>query len=64
MIFKVILRKAEEGGFIVSCPELPGCHTQGESREEALENIKEAIGGCLQSLAEETGPGWIAEVTV
>jgi predicted RNase H-like HicB family nuclease len=64
MNFKVVLRKDEEGGFIASCPALPGCHSQGENREEAQENIKEAISGCLQSLAGETGPGRIVDVTV
>jgi len=53
MNFKVILQEAEEGGYIVSCPALPGCHSQGDNMEEALENIKEAIVGCVQSLAEE-----------
>ena len=53
MKFKVIIQEAEEGGYIVSCPALPGCHSQGETIEEALENIKEAIIGCLESLAEE-----------
>jgi len=53
MKFKVILEEAEEGGYIVSCPALPGCHSQGETIEEALENIKEAIIGCLESLSEE-----------
>lgn len=69
MNFKVLLQEAEEGGFIVSCPALPGCHSQGESQEEALENIKEAISGCLESLAEERtrlfgASGRIVEVTV
>jgi len=53
MNFKVVLQEAEEGGYIVSCPALPGCHSQGDSMDEALENIKEAIVGCLESLAEE-----------
>ncbi|NOY11527.1 MAG: type II toxin-antitoxin system HicB family antitoxin [Archaeoglobi archaeon] len=53
MKFKVIIHEAEEGGYIVSCPALPGCHSQGETIEEALENIKEAIIGCLESLADE-----------
>jgi predicted RNase H-like HicB family nuclease len=69
MNFKVVLQEAEEGGYIVSCPALPGCHSQGDTVEEALENIKEAIVGCLKSLAEErtipTGAsGRIVEVTV
>jgi predicted RNase H-like HicB family nuclease len=53
MNFKVVLQEAEEGGYIVSCPALPGCHSQGDSMEEALKNIKEAIVGCLESLGEE-----------
>ncbi len=69
MNFKVVLQEAEEGGYIVSCPALPGCHSQGDSAEEALKNIKDAIVGCLESLAEERtrllgGPGRIVEVTV
>jgi predicted RNase H-like HicB family nuclease len=68
MNFKVVLMHDEDGGFIVSCPALPGCHSQGESQEEALENIKEAIAGCMQSLAEERmkpgAPGLVMEVTV
>ena len=43
MLFKVVLEKAEEGGYVIYVPTLPGCISQGESREEALENIKEAI---------------------
>jgi len=52
MNFKVVLQEAEEGGYIVSCPALPGCHSQGSSINESLENIKEVIAGCLESLAE------------
>jgi predicted RNase H-like HicB family nuclease len=68
MNFKVVLVREADGGFIVSCPALPGCHSQGEGQEEALENIKEAIAGCLDSLAEERmkpgAPGLVMEVTV
>ena len=53
MNFKVVLQEAEEGGYIVSCPALTGCHSQGDSMDEALENIKEAIAGCQESLGEE-----------
>jgi predicted RNase H-like HicB family nuclease len=52
MKFKVVLQEAEEGGYIVSCPALPGCHSQGDTAEDALENIKEAITGCMDSLAD------------
>jgi antitoxin HicB len=53
MLFKVILKPdPEDGGFNVSCPALPGCHSQGDSEAEALDNIKEAILGCLEALNE------------
>jgi len=45
--FTVVLQPAEEGGFVVKCLELPVA-TQGETREEALKNIKEAIEGYLE----------------
>jgi predicted RNase H-like HicB family nuclease len=51
MLFKVILRPdPEDGGFNVSCPALPGCHSQGDTEGEAIENIKDAITGCLEVL--------------
>ena len=48
--FKVVLKPAEEGGYIVSCPALPGCYSQGETKKEALENIKDAIALYLETL--------------
>jgi predicted RNase H-like HicB family nuclease len=42
MRYKVKLHKSEEG-YAIWCPSLPGCWSQGESEEEALENIKDAI---------------------
>ncbi len=54
MRFKVVLEKDEEvGGYIVGCPSLPGCYSQGDTIEEALENIKEAIQAGLESLGED-----------
>jgi predicted RNase H-like HicB family nuclease len=41
--FYVLIEKGENGYLIADVPELPGCHTQGETREELLANIKEAI---------------------
>ncbi len=43
MKFKVILEEAEEGGYVIYVPSLPGCVSQGESKKEAIENITEAI---------------------
>ena len=49
---QVILHPAEEGGYWVEVPSLPGCFSQGETREEALENVKEAIALYIQDLLE------------
>jgi len=48
MNFRVVLIESEEG-FSVSCPALRGCHSQGRTKEEALENIREAIREWLDS---------------
>ncbi|MDI6889252.1 MAG: type II toxin-antitoxin system HicB family antitoxin [Methanocellales archaeon] len=48
MKLKVVLEPAEEGGYTVYVPSLPGCISEGDSREEALENIKEAISLYLE----------------
>ena len=53
MKYLVVVRAEEEGGFGVSCPGLPGCYSQGETREEALENIAIAIREYLEAVAEE-----------
>ena len=55
MKFKVIVEEDEEvGGYVVSCPAISGCHSQGDTLEETLENIKEAIAACLESLGEKS----------
>lgn len=48
--YEVFLEEAEEGGYVVICPALPGCVSEGETREEALENIRDAIKGYLDAL--------------
>ncbi|MBN2039388.1 MAG: type II toxin-antitoxin system HicB family antitoxin [Spirochaetes bacterium] len=47
MIFHVIMEQAEDGWFVVECPALPGCVSQGKDEEEALQNIKESITAWL-----------------
>ena len=47
MKLKVIVHEAEEGGYWAEVPAIPGCATQGETFEELLENLYEAIEGCL-----------------
>ncbi|MCM8799059.1 MAG: type II toxin-antitoxin system HicB family antitoxin [Candidatus Omnitrophica bacterium] len=47
MKIKVIIHKAEEGGYWAEVPAIPGCVTQGDSIEELLENLYDAVEGCL-----------------
>lgn len=47
MKVKVIVHPAEEGGFWAEVPAIPGCATQGETYEELLQNLYEAVEGCL-----------------
>ena len=51
MKFRLIIEQDEDGVFVANCPTLPGCISQGKTREEAQANIKEAIIGYLESLA-------------
>ncbi len=54
--FEVVLHPEPEGGFSVSVPDLPGCHTRGGTREEALQMARDAIEGHLAVLREEGSP--------
>jgi predicted RNase H-like HicB family nuclease len=47
MKIKVIVHKAEEGGYWAEAPALPGCATQGDTFEDLLQNLYEAVEGCL-----------------
>jgi predicted RNase H-like HicB family nuclease len=47
---QVMLYKGEDGYWIAECPSLPGCVTQGKSKEEAIANAKEAISGYVAAL--------------
>lgn len=53
MKIKVLLESSDEGGYTVYVPSLPGCISEGETIEEALENIKEAIELYLEPLEDE-----------
>ncbi len=53
MKLKVIVHKAEEGGYWAEVPAIPGCATQGDTFEELLENLYEAVEGCLSVDIEE-----------
>ncbi len=53
MKYTIILEKEEEGGYSAQCLELPGAISQGETKEEALRNVKEAIALVLEVINEE-----------
>ena len=56
MFFNVTIDRDEDGAFIVECPSIPGCVSQGKTKEEALENIKDAIKLCLEVRSERGMP--------
>ena len=56
MKYRIIVEQDEDGMYVTECPALPGCISQGKTREEALENIKDAIKGYLESLREHDEP--------
>ena len=50
MDFKVVLETDPEGGYVVCCPTLPGCYSQGDTIDEAMANIREAVVLCLEDM--------------
>lgn len=56
MRYRVIIEQDEDGVFIVECPSLPGCISQGKTREEAIKNIEDAIKGYIESLKSHDEP--------
>jgi predicted RNase H-like HicB family nuclease len=53
---QVLIEQDEDGRFVAECPALPGCYTQGDTFEEAIENVKDVIGMCIQEMREEGKP--------
>ena len=66
MKYRVVIEQDEDGVFIIECPALPGCISQGNTYDEALGNIKDAIQGYIESLDKhgEPVPPPITEATV
>jgi predicted RNase H-like HicB family nuclease len=67
MKLKVVVHQAEEGGYWAEVPAIPGCATQGETFEDLLQNLYEAIEGCLSvevEPPEKTGTDRIVEIAV
>ena len=56
MKFRVTIESDEDGVFVVECPTLPGCVSQGKTRDEAMTNIRDAIHGYLESLEKHGEP--------
>jgi antitoxin HicB len=56
MKYRVLIEPDEDGMFIAECPALPGCISEGKTREEAIANIKDAIEGYLASLRKHGEP--------
>ncbi|MGI8655617.1 MAG: type II toxin-antitoxin system HicB family antitoxin [Pyrinomonadaceae bacterium] len=63
MKYKIVLQKSDEG-ISVSCPALPGCWSQGETEEEALENIQDAIQEYLSVIEESFRDADVREVEI
>jgi predicted RNase H-like HicB family nuclease len=64
---KVVVHEAEEGGYWAEVPAIPGCATQGETFEDLLHNLYEAVEGCLSvdlEPSEETGRDRVIEIAV
>lgn len=67
MKIKVVVHEAEEGGYWAEVPAIPGCATQGETFEELLHNLYEAVEGCLSvdvSTAQLNGGDRVLEIAV
>ncbi len=67
MKLKVIVHEAEEGGYWAEVPAIPGCATQGDTFEELLRNLYEAVEGCLSvdvSPAQVAGNDRVLEIAV
>ncbi len=67
MKVKVVIHEAEEGGYWAEVPAIPGCATQGETFEELLRNLYEAVEGCLSvdvDVPHSTGKDRIVQIVV
>lgn len=60
MRFVVTVERDEDGAYVVECPAIPGCVSQGSTEQEALDNIKDAIRQCLEVRAERGMPLTVA----
>jgi len=56
MVFNVIMERDEDDVWVIECPSIPGCVSQGKTKDEALENIRDAIKLCLEMRSEQDLP--------
>jgi predicted RNase H-like HicB family nuclease len=67
MRLRVVLEPSEDGGYTVRVPSLPGCLSEGDTREEALTNIREAIQLYVEPVDDDTAPvgeGEVVEIAI
>ncbi len=68
MVYRIVIEKGEDFGYIAHCPAIPGCHSQGRTLDEVVENIKGAIRGCIsvmdKSLLEQNKDEIFMEVAI
>ncbi|TAK28642.1 MAG: type II toxin-antitoxin system HicB family antitoxin [Chloroflexota bacterium] len=62
--FTVILEREESGGYHAYCPSLKGCHTQGDTLDEALTNIREAMQAYVESLKKHGEPVPVEDILI
>ncbi len=62
--FDIVLEVDEDGKYVVECTTLPGCLSEGDTIEEAIENITEAIVGCIKSRIKLTAKNYTADKVV
>jgi predicted RNase H-like HicB family nuclease len=62
--YTILLEREEDGGCHAFCPALPGCHTQGDTYDEAMENIKDAIKLYIESLKAHQDPIPEEDITI
>ncbi len=67
MKLKVVVHEAEEGGYWAEVPAIPGCASQGETMDELMANVREAIEGCLSvevKSSQPTGNDRVLEIAI
>ena len=62
MKIKIVVHEAAEGGYWAEVPAIPGCATQGETMEELMQNLREAIEGCLSIEVAPPEPGGVERI--